>query len=180
MFSVINAISNRYILCLYPVYIILCVYFILNAFREYKPIALTILILVVFVKLYYTYNERMDGDCNLGYIDCVLVHKNVVSYCEQNKWQDKNIYTHFLLQQDLTNSNIGYLSDKNNVFKNVSTREEDAKNSDYCIFSSMENDPVYDKIKKMYNLKLIKRFEKKNCYTEIYLNSPQSTVNSKQ
>lgn len=166
MFSIINTLSNRYILCLYPVYIILCTYFILNAFSEYKPIALTILILVVFVKLYYTYTERMDGDCNLGYIDCVLVHKNVVSYCEQNKWQDKNIYTHFLLQQDLSNPNIGYLSDKNNVFKHVSTN--DFKNSDYCIFSSMEHNPEYDKLIKQYNLKLLKRFESRNCYSEIY------------
>ena len=168
MFSIINPISNRYILCLYPVYIILCAYFISSAFREYKPIVLTILILVVFVKLYYTYTERRDDDCNLGYIDCVLVHKNVVSYCEQNKWQDKNIYTHFLLQQDLSNPNIGYLSDKNNIFKNVSTSESGFKNSDYCIFSSMEHNPVFDKLIKQYNLKLLKRFERNNCWSEVY------------
>lgn len=74
-YSSVNFFSTRYILCEFPVYIIICSYFIFTAFRQYKPLAVAITITIIAVKLYSTYTERNDADSNLGFVDAVTVQK---------------------------------------------------------------------------------------------------------
>jgi hypothetical protein len=168
IFCSINSVSSRCILCTYPIYIILCSYVIITAFREYKYISAAILITVIFIKIHNTYTEKSDSDTNLGYINSIVIHKKAVEYCENKHLQDKIIYTDLLMKKYLTSPSLGYLSDKNKVFRFVTDDDKDFKKADYCILSSPENNPKQEKLKKENKPKLIYSVHKGQLWAEVY------------
>ncbi len=168
IFSSLNFYSTRYILCIFPLYIILSSYLIIKAFNKYNLLLILLLVTILSVKIYYSYTKHNAFDSNLGFADAVHIHKNIVSFCEKEHLQDKVIYTHFLMMVDLTDPYAGYLSDKNKIFRRVTNNDDNIKTAEYCIFSSVENNPVYEQFKKEYNLKLIYRVQNHNIWTEVY------------
>ena len=88
----------------------------------------------------------------------------MVQYCEKNNLFDKKIVANFLMRVSLTNIYSGYLSGKS--FQAVNGEYGEA--TEYCIFSDMEYEKKYDELKATDKLKLVKRFQSKAAWTEIY------------
>ncbi len=166
IFSSLNFFSPRYILCLLPLFIISTSYFIYDTFKNKRIFQILSLIITITVCFYFCTQKTLTHDHDLGYLNAVKVHKEVVQYCEKEKIYNKKILTHFLMRIDLTNPYSGYLSGQ--AFNNIVDKMSD--DVEFCIFSNMEYIPYFDEIKKNYDLKLIKKFEKNNAWTEIYQN----------
>jgi hypothetical protein len=167
-FCSVNFLSNRYILCAIPPVIIIFSGIIFEGLKEKKQILIVCIGILSLSFVYHDYNYaiRSDGDDNLGFINEVKVHQEVVKYCEVNNLYDSTIYTHFLMWSNLIYPSAGYLSDKNHIFTKIAYKMDD--NVKYCIFSNIEYEPAFDNAKKDYKLKLIKRFEKNKAWCEIY------------
>ena len=164
IFTSVNFFSMRYLICIFPVFMILGAYFIQNYFRNtYLKISM-ISISCVFL-LGNTFSSKKNGDCYLEYADVVKVHQKVVAYCEEQNWYNSAIATHFLMKINLTNPEAGYLKDKKNVFKNVRDFHADYT---ILIISSVELTEESNTLRIKYKDKLMKRFELNNSWSEIY------------
>lgn len=165
LFSSFNFYSPRYLLSILPFSIMIWVFLIRSAVRKYN-IAITIIIFTIIIinNLYFTINKRGGDDNTLGYRGLIHVQQEMVSYCEEDSLYRKNIYTNFLMINDLTNNDLGYLK-SDSTFYNVSSNL--TSNTQYAIISSNELDkPIYEEIKEKG--KLIKRFEQNGSWTELY------------
>jgi 4-amino-4-deoxy-L-arabinose transferase-like glycosyltransferase len=164
IFSSINFFTKRYLLPVLPFTITVFIFMIYYAFKKYKLVLICIFLILMINNLWFTIKIRKGNDDTLGYRDMIFVHKQAVDYCEQNSFYDKTIAAHFLTYKNITDKNLGYLTgDK--AFEKVSTSIDST--TDLVIISSVDHDKIwYEKIKE-YNGTLIKRFERKNCWTEI-------------
>ncbi|HZV71357.1 MAG TPA: glycosyltransferase family 39 protein [Saprospiraceae bacterium] len=171
-FSVFNFLMVRYMLMALPL-LILVFSIIMQKATLHPPFyfpALCIILLLNFSWSFY-YNDNIKewhDDASINYIHIVKVHQQVVAYCEEEKWFEREIYTHFLLQQDLTNLAAGYLSSpvtfiKVNYQGNVEPEDE------IIIFSSIEFEEwKYKSVKDNSKYRLAKRFEINKAWAEIY------------
>ena len=114
--------------------------------------------------------ENIDeSDVSIGFINTVKLHKEVVNYCENNQWQNKNIFTGFLMMQDFKEPYLGYLNNKTLPFNKVSNAKD--KNYDIYIYYSIDYDSSVYNIKNNKDYLLIKRFENGRAWAEIYKKS---------
>lgn len=165
LFSSFNFYSPRYLVSILPFVILIWVYLIERVTRKY-PILVTILSFAVIIanNLSFTINKRGGNDHTLGYRDLIKVQSEMVSYCEELEIYDDAIFTHFLMQYYLTNSDLGYLTNAIE-FRNVNNKL--TAKTEYAIISSNELDNgVYEKIKNRH--KLLKRYEQKGSWIELY------------
>ncbi|MCD4698827.1 MAG: glycosyltransferase family 39 protein [Bacteroidales bacterium] len=164
-FSSINFYSPRYVLAVLPLVIILFCYFIRFAFTKYPVILFSLFIVVFANNIFFTIFNQSDADHNLGFVNTVKVHQAVVEFCEQEKIYDHTITTHFLMKVNLLQKSSGYLS-SGVTFKSVNS--ELTGNTDFAIISSTEFNQTFLEQIKYGNGILVKRFERKNAWAEIY------------
>jgi 4-amino-4-deoxy-L-arabinose transferase-like glycosyltransferase len=167
LFSSINYFTNRYLLSILPLYLLIGSFFIVKITGERKIV--TGIISICFMALFcyktiFTYWD--ESDTSLGLIDTVKLHKEVVNYCEKNGWQDKKIFTGFLMTYDLKNPQLGYLNNKSNPFKRVFNIKEEGY--EFFIFYSNEYDHDVESIRCNNEYILLKRFEKGKAWAEVY------------
>jgi hypothetical protein len=96
----------------------------------------------------------------------VLLQKQAVNFAEQMHWQEKSVYSAFLMQYYLSNPGLGYLHNTAQPFEHVSNWVENTY--DLFIFCSNEGDPRYPEITKRPDVKLLKRFEQNSAWVEVY------------
>ncbi len=162
--SSFNFYSDRYTMSMIAPFIIITSFIVFTTFS--KRLFLYVFIAAVCaIQIFIHLPIKTSGDHNLGYADCVKTHQEIVNYCVYNNFQDKKIFTHFLMISNFTNPYCGYVS-VNNKFLNVSS-EFDNK-TEMCIFSNMEGKEDYEKIKNSFHLKLLKRFESHHAWSEVY------------
>jgi hypothetical protein len=123
------------------------------------------IIAVCVVQLFMNLPTRTSSDHNLGYADCVQVQQQTVDFCVENHFQDKKIFTEFLMMGNLGNPYCGYLSE-DEKFRDVSSHFD--ANTQLCIFYNMEGADDYKQIKASAKLQLLKRFELRQAWTEVY------------
>jgi len=171
-FTLINFLMIRYLLPSYPVLILLFLMVLRKAFEE-KPsysIVWSILLVINFTfSMIYNYRNKLwHDDASINYTNAVKVHQKVIEYCEQKDWYEKIIYTHFLMQQNLTNQDIRYLAGK--PFTNVSYQGEIKEGDEILIFSCIELDEgKYERIRSNPQYYLAVRFEERNAWSEVYI-----------
>jgi 4-amino-4-deoxy-L-arabinose transferase-like glycosyltransferase len=167
-FCSVNFFTTRYLLCVLPVFIIAGTGLISSALKHnwLKGSVLTTFALLFAYHSFIGY--RNEQDISLGFKDSVLIQKQAVNYAEKMNWQQKSIYSAFLMQYYMGIPELGYLNDPDKAFHKVWNDNE----SDYNlhIFCSNENDPSYAKIKEESGLVLLKRFERGRAWVEIYGN----------
>ena len=165
LFSSVNFYSPRYLLSILPFTILIWVFLIEKAFKKYHYLISNLVFLIVIINnLYFTINKRGGNDHTLGYRDLILVQEEMISYCEQEDLFSKNIYTHFLMLNNLTNKDLGYLQ-VDSLFYNANSTL--TSNTQYAIISSNELDnEIYERIKA--NFSLIKRYEQNGSWTELF------------
>jgi hypothetical protein len=124
-----------------------------------------VLIFGLIVANIYLYIDVVNPGGDTDYSHSIQLDQQVVSYCEQQNLQDKNIFTPTVLRIDFAEPVAGYLSGK------PFTKLDWAVfyNTEYCIFSSDDyNSVTHDEIMSGHKLQLMQRFEKKNAWREIY------------
>ncbi|MCF8388146.1 MAG: glycosyltransferase family 39 protein [Bacteroidales bacterium] len=171
--SSINFLSDRYLLCTLPFFLLVFAYALQDTF-QFKPFFTVFgtLIIIAILADFLTQTENTQ-DSTLGYRDQVEVHRQMVEYCEEQNLYDKDIYTHFLMQVNLTSPYAGYLSDTSKRFTRVS--DQFNQDTDYCIFSNIEYSPEFSRIRKWYNLELEKKFRENLAWVELFKVKPTTT-----
>ncbi len=165
LFSAVNFFTIRYTLSIIPLYLIICDYVILSVVKKFKIVSLVIFIFIILFPFIYTYKTRNSSDNTLGYINNIIVHKQVVEFCEKENWYNTRISTHFLMTFNLKNPFLGYLSaDKS--FQQVNTTIDE--NSEVIIISNIELNEKLKAIRSSDKYILINRFEEDNAWSEIY------------
>ena len=167
----VNFYSTRYSLSLIIAFVIISAFFIVNLFEKNRH--LNIFIICFFcLQIFINISKKSSSDSNLGYIEDIKTNKQMINFCVENKFLNKNIYADFLMATYLSNPYCGYITEQQ---KFSQSNFENDKNEDLYIFSNIEllknnkaNIEFYKKIKTSTNLRLIKRFESDFSWTEIY------------
>jgi hypothetical protein len=172
LFSSANFLMLRYVLYILPLVLILTMYILHNTI-EHKVFMIILITGMVSAFTYSFYNNRQykswHDDVSINYLNMVGVHQEVVAYCETRQWQSKQIQTHFLLAQNLTNSDLGYLKDSVE-FRDVTYSVEDGATPAVILFSAIEFDEqYYERVKNDSTYHLEKRFQCKKAWSEIFV-----------
>ncbi|MCG6186596.1 ArnT family glycosyltransferase [Maribellus maritimus] len=168
LFSALNFYTQRYMLVLLALFVIIAGV-LLEQVRFKKMIVNgSILALIIAVPLFYTFTKKSSADSDLGYVQVVKVHQEMVKYCEEQAWQDEPIAASFNLIFCLRNPHLGYVSNGKG-FSNVVNLD---KFKDAGIFinecTSYGAESQLDSIKS--ENKMVKEFRLKHAWGEIYTN----------
>jgi 4-amino-4-deoxy-L-arabinose transferase-like glycosyltransferase len=161
--SSFNFYSDRYTMSMIAPFVIITAYLIRTTFR--KIFLYGFVVAVIAVQLFIHLPKKTSSDHNLGYAESIKTHQEMIAYCLQNHFTNKKIFTHFLMFENLRNPYCGYISD-DEKFSNATTVFTDS--TDLCIFSNMEGKEDYEALKKTGKIKLLKRFESCQAWSEIY------------
>ncbi|MBN1158509.1 MAG: glycosyltransferase family 39 protein [Bacteroidales bacterium] len=166
-FSILNFFTARYILSALPFYIISGSVVISSFLEGRKTVRVIVVSGLVGLFSYYTwFGFRNESDVSLAFRDTVLMQKEVVNYAENMNWNDKLIYSSFLMQYYLSNPYLGYLDDQNEPFYEVKNLQD--LPYDLYIFCSNEKDPFYEEVSGNNDYILVKRFERNKAWAEVY------------
>lgn len=171
VFSALNFYTVRYILSVLPVFFILSAIVLVKLFEKRTYISYIVLSGFLFITVQDNIKATSVGDTTLSFADIVTVHKNAISYCEQNNFYEKNIQTHFLMLYNLQEPFMGYLQN-NKPFKRVSHYNY-IDDADVVIISSIETpQELANDIRQNKQFVLAKKFEKNIAWCEVYVKSP--------
>ena len=165
-FSSVNFFTSRYLLSLFPFYLIPGAWLITSVLPQ-RWLKITAVSCLSMLFAWQTIKSNRDeNDTSLGFKNTVLLQKMAVDYAAESHWQDKNIYSAFLMQYYLSIPGLGYLGDGAQPFSSISNSLERAY--DIFIFCSNEGDPRYAEITRRTDVMLLKRFEHPPAWVEIY------------
>jgi hypothetical protein len=165
-FSSVNFFTTRYLLSVFPFYLIPGAWLITSTLPERWMRIAVISGLALLFTWQTVKSSRNENDTSLGFKNSVLVQKKAIAYAQENHWQEKTIYSAFLMQYYLSIPALGYLEDVDQPFTRISNSSE--KTYDIFIFCSNENDPRYPEITRRRDVTLLKRFERYTAWVEIY------------
>lgn len=164
LFTILNFFTYRYVFPVMGIVLLASLAIIQQLKIQYQVVNIAGIILLLSVSAYYSATKRGQGDADLGYIQFVVVHQQIVSYCEQQGWYDKQLGAGSNLVMDMIQPYAHYLStDKNFHIEHLPGIE----NRDFIIYDSTcypYEMPENEKNK----LTLVKRFEYKKHWGEIY------------
>lgn len=167
-FSVINFFTQRYLLALLSVYLAagsMLLTSFLSQRRIFFGAAVTgLLVFFAWQTWYVSWNE---SDVSLGYKDTVLLHRDVVRYAGEQGWQDKLVYSAFLMQYNMSQPRLGYLAEGQEPFFDV--KNIPGLPYELYIFCSNEQDSMRERLASDSNFILLKRFERTKAWVEIYV-----------
>jgi len=172
IFCVLNFLMLRYLVVLLPIIILLfcMLLYKLLPVRIIYSMGLGLLLSGYFIYSNYSDFQRMSwhDDVSLNYTNIVRVHQQTVEYCEQSLWTDQKIFTHFLMQQNLTHPELGYLT-SSSTFHYARYSGDILPDDDVIIFSCIEYDEgKHQQVKNDTRYQLIKRFEMNKAWSEVY------------
>lgn len=119
LFSSVNFYSNRYILCLYPLFCLL-VSAILCYALPIRLLYVTGIMILAAVTLWFSFTNKNTSDHSLGYADSVRCQMEVIAFCRENGLQDTTIQTGFLMSKYLTSHYPRYI-EKDDLFTRVNS-----------------------------------------------------------
>lgn len=162
IFSAFNFYSDRYILCLFPLFILLVAFSVITLFKEKIWLSSAIGVSLCCITFFVGFTKRTPTDHSLGYSDAIQSQKYAINYCVESGWKDQPIQTSFLMSKNLTSHYPRYL-EKDDVFTNVNQSDD----AEIIIISSNEQEEhLTDKIKNYHS---VKRFESGSEWCEIYV-----------
>lgn len=162
-FSCMNFYSDRYTMTVIPLLALFFAFSVNKAF-DYNWVPWALLVVVAGLQWQHV-NKRSNSDHNLGYTDAIKTHQQAIDFCKEKKLQDKHFYGYFLMERYMENPYSGYVTeeDKFHYVGGSYTGE-----TEYLIFSNVEDKDNYERFKTIYRLRLLERFESRNAWTEIY------------
>lgn len=164
VFSAFNFYSNRYILCLFPLFCLLVsalLYYTLTRFKsQFFHVAI---ISLACVTLFYSFKNSNPNDHSLGYADAVRCQQQAINFCIDQGWQHQPIQTGFLMHKYFTSHYPRYL-DETSVFTNVNKTPI----TEATVFVLHNNEKVELDSAQIKSLKLVQRFIEGKSVCEIY------------
>jgi len=170
IFTLVNFYTYRYMLPAFPLFITLSMILFHQALYRTKFLYFSLIVVIVLLPLYYSLTKNGKTDIDLGYATYLPVHKEMVEFCEKENWDDKIFAAEFNMVLALRDPFTGYHSKKQGFkLQNIPSIE----NADIIVLDSTGE---WDKLpeNQINKFKLIKRFENKNHWGEIYLRIPES------
>ena len=165
LFSSVNFLSNRYLLCLMPLYALAILYFVFISFSQEKWLFITISVLAIFFSAYKSADIKRSGDNDLSYINVIALQKSVIGFMEDNDLYDENIHATFLNVFEMTSPYSGLLKSEKR-FTMVSDDLTDS--TEYAIITNFQVDDFYDSIPKSSKFSEIKKFENERFWAKVY------------
>ena len=196
-FIIYNFLMLRYTLLLFPFIILIVIILLhkLSANNNRLYIAASLITFGIFASsLIYNYNcKTWHDDASLNYVNAIATHKRLANFCQINNWNDREILTHFLMQQNLKHPVLGYV--KGAGFGNVDyvdtgiqgqaehpdfkALHPDYKQYDIVIFSNIEFDEGrHNSIRSNPAYKLAYEVKTGNAWGEIYVTADLPIINS--
>jgi len=164
IFTILNFFTYRYVLPVMGIVLLGSLAIIQQLQIKYQVVNIICITCLLSISAYYSATRRGQGDTDLGYTQFLVVHQQIVSYCEQQGWYDKELGAGTNLVLGMSSPHAHYLStDKTFHIHQLPGIE----NRDLIIYDSTcyPSDMPKDEKNK---LTLIKRFEYKNHWGEIY------------
>ncbi len=165
LFSVFNFYTIRYGLVLMILTIILFS-FVLNNLKVKSFIKYILTLLIAIVSLYFSFSKKTNSDSDLGYIETIKVHQDLVSFCEDEDFYNDTLAVSFNMIFNLRDKGLGYVKGNNN-FTNVSDWKN-VKESQIFIYESTFNENDESVMYAKNNFTLIKSFKNKHAWGYIY------------
>ncbi len=155
--------SDRFTMSVIPL-IALLFAFSINKALDFNWVPWVVLVAVAGLQ-WQEVNKRNNSDHNLGYADALETHQKAITYCRENNLKDNFIYGYFLMEQYMENPYSGYVSEED---KFINVDGKFTNETEYAVFSSVEEKENYNFLKTTKRLKLLERFESRNAWTEVY------------
>lgn len=122
LFSSLNFYTPRYMLGLLVLFIVMASIVFSQSKFNIKIINWVLISTIIAFPLYFSLTKKSNCDHNLGYVEVVKTHQEMVQFCEEQNWQDKSISASFNMISCLRNPHLGYLSSVKS-FSNVKDLE---------------------------------------------------------
>lgn len=169
IFAILNFFTYRYVFPVMGIVLLASLAIIQQLQIKYQAVNIICIASLLSVSAYYSATKRGQGDADLGYTQFVVVHQQIVSYCEEQGWYDKEFGAGSNIVMDMSNPWAHYLS-TGNTFQ--IQHLPGLENRDLIIYDSTCYPYDMPEIEKN-KLTLIKRFEYKNHWGEIYNTPPK-------
>lgn len=166
IFSIFNFYSQRYGLVAMVLFIIIAG-FIFGQLKINQYIKAAVTFALASVCLYFSLTEKQNADIDLGYIETITVHKELVKFCEENKYYNEPLSVTFNLIFALRDKELGYVKGTEK-FTNVMDWKHFMEAHYYIYENTMENTPGLEYAKE--NFKLIKTITLKHASGSIFEN----------
>ncbi len=168
-FSSLNFYTQRYMLSMIVIFMIFASSVISKAGFQNKVINLAIVVILTAIPAFYSFTKKSNADSDLGYIEVVQLHKEMVEFMEDQGWKDEPISASFNMIFALRNPSLGYTR-TNEGFTNVKDIKTFRQSRIFVHESTFYDDKSQiDSIKS--EMLLLKRFENKHAWGEIYIDS---------
>lgn len=168
IFSVFNFYTQRYGLVAMVIFI-LVFSSILGQLRTNTFVKTGIAISLSAICLYFSLTERQNADIDLGYVETIKVHQELVHFCEENNLYDEPISVTFNMIFCLRDKDLGYVTGKKEFSKIMDWKQY--KEARYFIYESTIGDPPPGVEYAKENFKLVKTIINKHAWGYIYENT---------
>lgn len=167
IFTILNFFTYRYIFPLMGIVLLASLAIIQQLQIKYQAVNIIYVACILSVSAYYSATKRGQWDADLGYTEYLVVHQEMVKYCEQQVFYDKEFGAGLNMAMSMSNPYAHYLSTGKNFHMHQLPGIE---KRDLIIYDStcFTYELTEDEKNK---LTLIKRFEYKNHWGEIYSTS---------
>lgn len=163
LFSSVNYYIPRYLLCIFPPFIITCIVLTEKGFCRFPALRNLAYVGLCATFLFFYFQPAKNGD--IDWSPSIRTDLAMVRYCEKEGLQDKHIFATSVLRIDFQEEHAGYLS--GGRFSNI--QSEFDQDTEYCIFTGDENDEaLFNGLKSTNKLVLIKRCSEKYAWNELY------------
>lgn len=163
LFSAMNFYSNRYILCLFPLFMLLVstsLFYATQSCRWAHPAAV---IFLSAITLFFSLTDKRETDHSLGYANAVRCQRDAIRYCVNQGWQHKSILTGFLMMRNLTSRYPRYVQ-PDEVFSEVYNTPE--MQTEIIIVASNEKELQHHP--ELAIIPMVKEFKAGNSWCRIY------------
>jgi hypothetical protein len=170
LFSALNFYTQRYMLSLLALFVTLTAVLLVQVKFSNHYLNVVVIAVISAVPFYYTLTKKSNSDSDLGFVNVVKVHQQMVKYCEEQGWQEQPISASFNLIFCLRNPHLGYVSSEKG-FSNVMDLKKFNQAEIYlndC--TSFGADAQLDSI--VSSNKLVKEFELQKAWGKIYTELP--------
>lgn len=164
-FSAVNFYTQRYMLGIMTLFIIAAGIVISQIKTGSLITGIIAAGILIAIPLYYSLTVKKNADSDLGYVEVIKLHREMVDFCEKNGWQNEPVSCSFNMIFNLRDTRLGYLSGEG--FTQIQDRKEFEKANVFITESTAaESTETMDIVKQYFPVR--KEFRNKHAFGEIW------------
>ena len=110
IFTILNFFTYRYIFPVMGISILASLVLIQQINLKFQVVNIALIVCILSVSAYYSATKRGQWDADLGYTEYLVVHQQMVQYCEQQVFYDKEFGAGLNMAMSMSNPYAHYLS----------------------------------------------------------------------